>query len=64
MRTVERSAKKILIEATRTEADVKGFDVLWDEVRDIYPENLYEVESIENSGDGKLIIIKLILKKH
>lgn len=64
MRTIERTSKKIVIEATKTEIAQKGFDILWDEVREIYPENLYSVESIESSYDEKLVFIKLKFKKN
>ncbi len=64
MKTIERSAKKIIIEATKAEIKHKGFDILWDEVRDIYPDNLYDVDSIEDSEDGKILFIRLILKKN
>ena len=64
MRTIERTAKKILIEATKFEINKKGFDYIWDEVREIYPENLYEIDNIEESKEGKVILIKLKLKKN
>jgi hypothetical protein len=64
MKTIERTAKKILIEATKYEIKQKGFDALWDEVREIYPDNLYEVDGVEESADGKLLFIKLKLKKY
>lgn len=64
MRTIERTAKKILIEATKFEINQKGFDYIWDEVREIYPENLYEIDNIEESKEGKVILIKLKLKKN
>ena len=64
MKTVERTAKKITIEATQSEMDQKGFDALWDEIREVYVENLYEVDNIEESEDKKIITIKLKLKKY
>ena len=64
MKTIERTAKKILIEVTRSEINHKGFDFLWDEVREIYPDNLYDVEGIDISENEKLIFIKLKLKKN
>jgi len=63
MRTIERTSKKITIEATQMEIDKKGFDVLWDEIREIYPETVYSIESVEPSYDVKIIIIKLRFKK-
>ena len=63
MRTSERTAKKILIEATKNELLKKGFDAMWDEVREIYPDNLYDVESITKSEDEKLVFIRLKLLK-
>lgn len=64
MRTIERTAKKILIEATKFEINQNGFDYIWDKVREIYPENLYEIDNIEESKEGKVILIKLKLKKN
>ena len=63
MRTIERSAKKILIEATKLEIEQKGFDALWDEVRYIYMSDIYDVDSIDESEDGKILFIRLVLKK-
>jgi len=62
MRTTERTNKRITIEVTKIEISQKGFDSLWDEVREIYPEILYDVESVEKSDD-KVVIIKLKFKK-
>lgn len=64
MKTVERTAKKIMIEATRLEILEKGFDALWDEVREIYSDLLYEVDTIYFTEDRKILVIKLKLKKH
>ena len=36
MRTTERTNKRITIEVTKNEIDKKGFDTLWDEIREIY----------------------------
>lgn len=63
MKTIERTAKKILIEATKIELNQKGFDVLWDEIREIYSSNIFEIESIENSKDDKILFIRLKLIK-
>jgi len=63
MRTTERTNKRITIEVTKIEISQKGFDSLWDEVREIYPENLYDVESVEDSDGGKIVTIKLKFKK-
>jgi hypothetical protein len=64
MKTIERTAKRILIEATKNEINQKGFDNLWDEIREIYPETLYEIDSIEDTKDGKMILIKLKIRKN
>ena len=37
MRTTERTNKRITIEVTKIELSQKGFDSLWDEIREIYP---------------------------
>lgn len=64
MKTIERTAKRILIEATKNEIVQKGFDALWDEIREIYPENLYEIDFIEESKDKKIVNIKLKIRKN
>lgn len=63
MKTIERTPKKIVIEATKTEIGQKGFDVLWDDVREIYPASLYDVDGFESKNDGKIFTIQLKLKK-
>jgi len=65
MRTIERNSKRIIIEVTKSEVTQKGFDLLWDEIREIYPDNLYDIDSVSNEDNEKIIIIKLkIRKKH
>lgn len=64
MRTIERTSKRIIIEATQAEINTKGFDSLWDEIREIYPENLYLVESVDTTYDEKIVLIKLKFKKN
>lgn len=64
MRTIERTAKKILIEATKSEIKNRGFDAIWDEIRAIYSTNLYIIDSVEDSEDGKLVFIRLKLDTH
>lgn len=61
MKTIERTAKKIVIEITKAEMKQKGFDAIWDEIRENFSANLYEIDSVENFE--KLLLLKLKLKK-
>jgi hypothetical protein len=63
MRTLDRTAKKITVEATKNEIAQKGFDNLWDELREIYPKTLYDIDTIRHCENDKIIIIILKLVK-
>ena len=62
MKTTERSSRKITIEATKEEITKKGFDAIWDEVREIYPDNQFDIDTVKSSADGILVYVKLKLK--
>lgn len=62
MKTTERSAKKITIEATQEEITKKGFDATWDEIRAIYPDNQFDIDTVKSSDNGILVYVKLKLK--
>lgn len=64
MRTLDRTAKKITIEVTKNEIAQKGFDNLWDELREIYPKSLYDVDNVKDCEGGKIIIVTLKLVKN
>ena len=63
MKTIEKTNKKVIVEITSIELNEKGFDILWDDIREIYPENIYDVEGTEEKNGGKIILITLIKKK-
>jgi hypothetical protein len=51
MELVQKTLEKIVISVTAKEIDKKGFDFIWDKVRDAYSVNKFEVLSI--SADQK-----------
>lgn len=63
MKTVDKTNKKVIIEVTSSEIKEKGFDAIWDEIREIYPEHTYLVDNTEEVNEGKIILVTLIKKK-
>ena len=63
MKTVDKTNKKVIIEVTSSEIKEKGFDKVWDEIREIYPESIYLVDNTEEVNEGKIILVTLIKKK-
>lgn len=63
MKTIDKTNKKVIVEITSLEIADKGFDALWDEIREVYPEHIYEVEGTDETFEGKIILITLIKKK-
>lgn len=63
MRTLDRTARRITVETTKNEINQKGFDNLWDELREIYPSTLYDIDSIRAFEGDKIVLITLKLKK-
>lgn len=59
MRVLEKKLDKILIELTSEEISRLGFDKIWDDIRLIYPQGKYEVESVAENHNGKIQIITL-----
>jgi len=51
MELVQKTLEKIVISVTSKEIEKKGFDFIWDKVRDAYSVNKFEVLSI--SADKK-----------
>ena len=51
MELVQKTLEKIVISVTSKEIEKKGFDFIWDKVRDAYSVNKFEVLSI--SADQK-----------
>lgn len=59
MKVIEKKLDKVLIELTSEEIGRLGFDKIWDDIRLIYPQKKYDVESVEENHNGKIIIITL-----
>lgn len=56
-----RDEKGLKVEIELLESDIKrrGFDRLWDEVREVYPSAEYEIMGAKKMSDGKLIVVTL-----
>lgn len=55
--------EKVILEITKHELEEKTFDVLWDEIRQVYKEEEYELSSHEVTHNGMIIEFILYRKK-
>lgn len=62
-RLANKISSSTIIEVTCKEILDKGFDKIWDEIREIYTYEEYEIESVKESHDGKIFTIYLRDKK-
>lgn len=63
MKVISKTLNKIVIEITSRELKKSGFDQLWDDIREIYPESIYETEKIKQTNQGKIMTI-ILKRKH
>jgi len=61
MRLVIRTLKKVVIEVTNKEIKEKGFDYIWDKIRNVYKVNDYEIFIIETNQEKQITYIELLL---
>jgi intein-encoded DNA endonuclease-like protein len=59
---VSKTLKKVVIEVHTKEIEDKGFDYIWDKIREVYKINDYEIFTIEKSKDKSLVFIELSSK--
>jgi hypothetical protein len=61
MKLVMKTSEKFVLEVTSEEIENKGFDSIWDKVREIYPAKKFEVYSISaDTKSDEVIFIELI----
>lgn len=63
MKLKNKTLNLIVIEVTQREISDLGFDKIWDEIRETYPEKDYETEEFRPSHDGNLFYVKLKYNK-
>lgn len=51
MNVVEKTSKRTLLEATLVEVEACGIDMIWDNIRSIYPIEKYPFFSIKIQND-------------
>lgn len=59
MKLVEKTSKKILIEIEIKDINSKGFDKVWDKLRDAYPNEDFDVDKITIQEEEKKIFVSL-----
>lgn len=57
MKVISKTLNKVVVELTNHELEKNGFDKIWDEIREIYPDSLYEIEEVDNKNKGLVIIV-------
>jgi len=63
MRLVIKTFKKVVIEVTNKEIEEKGFDDIWDKIRNVYDINNYEIFIIETNQEKQITYIELMTDK-
>lgn len=51
MKLIAKTATKVVFEVTQQEYQERGFDSLWDEIRDNYPEQDYDLHTVEQNDN-------------
>ena len=51
MKIITRSTQKVVFEATAQELEERGFDSLWDEIRASYPEQEFDLHTVEENSN-------------
>jgi hypothetical protein len=59
-----KSITKIIVSASDEEINQKGFEKVWDMIRQKYPENLFDVHIIEHDNDKSCIFFELSSKEN
>lgn len=63
MKLKNKTFNLITIEITKKELTESGFDKIWDEIRDQYSAQDYDMEKFVESQDGFLFFVELKYKK-
>ena len=64
MELIQKTLEKIVISVTAREIDKKGFDFIWDKVRDAYDVNKFDVLSIAaDKKNNNIYFIELAPRK-
>lgn len=59
MKVIEKKIDRVVIELTSEEINRLGFDKIWDDIRQVYPVQKFEIENIEENHNGKIYLINL-----
>ena len=51
MKIITHSTQKVVFEATAKELEERGFDSLWDEIRSKYPEQEFDLHTVEENNN-------------
>lgn len=60
MKIVTKTPKKVVLEVQVNNIEKYGFDFVWDEVRDKFPENKFGKFSINDNSDDGIVIFELL----
>ncbi len=60
MRVVTKTPKKVVLEVEVEKIETYGFDFVWDEVRDKFPESKFKEFNIIDEAGGDIVVFELI----
>ncbi len=63
MKLKNKTYNLITIEISKGEIEERGFDKIWDEIRETYSANDYEMEQFKENNDGSIWYVNLKYKK-
>jgi predicted nucleotide-binding protein (sugar kinase/HSP70/actin superfamily) len=63
MKIVVKTLKKVVFEVSKNEMKNRGFDSIWDEIRESYPSEIYDLNIVDQNKKGlDLIFFELVSK--
>ncbi len=62
MKVAIKTLKKVVLEVSKSELEQRGFDEVWDTIRKDYPENNYDIFTIERISLDDVMFFELVPK--
>jgi hypothetical protein len=59
MKIAAKTTKKVILEVSKNDIDLKGFDYIWDEIRDKFSQDKYQLFSIDSLEKEDVIFFEL-----
>ncbi len=63
MKIITRTPKKAVIQVETEELEKSGFDLVWDEIRSLFPEQNFHLKQLDRDTEQKSFFFELIYKE-